>query len=90
MSFGVTHIEVDGEQDTNLIRMKVVAADSMKPNKLASRHETVHTECVRKQPIVIHRKLNEFHKQKYFQKYNNRYMKTIACIVQSFLQNCQM
>jgi hypothetical protein len=42
--------------------MTILAAGSMKPNKLKGQLETVHAECVGKTIYCFHRKLNEFNK----------------------------
>jgi hypothetical protein len=42
VSFGFTGIDVDGEERPQyLLGMKILAADSMKPNKVKRNHETV-------------------------------------------------
>jgi hypothetical protein len=44
--------------------MKMLAVDSMKPNKLKRHLETMHGEFVEKTLEIFHRKVNEFNKQK--------------------------
>jgi hypothetical protein len=44
--------------------MKILAADSMKPNKLKKQLERVHAECIEKSPEFFHGKLYGFNKQK--------------------------
>jgi hypothetical protein len=50
----------------------------------------MHSECDGKAPnFFFHRKLNEFNEQDSICKNNNYYIKTITCIIQSYLQNCR-
>jgi hypothetical protein len=65
MYFVFTDFDVDRkERSQYLLRTKILAAYRMKPNKLKRHLKTAHTECVRKLSEFVHRKLNEFNREK--------------------------
>jgi hypothetical protein len=71
--------------------MKIVAADSKKPNKLDRHIEAVRAECVGKTAEFFQRWPHDFIMNKTsICKNDSNYIKTIACVVQNSLQNCQM
>jgi len=86
LSFGFTYINVDGkERPQCLLCIKILAADSMKPNKLKWYLQTVHAGCVGKAPNLSTEYATSLI-NKHFQ-VNDCYIKIIACIIQSCLQN---
>lgn len=65
LNLGFTSLEVDGEEKPQcVICLKVLAADSMKPNKLQRHLETLHREYVNKPRDFFVEKLRLFKKQK--------------------------
>jgi hypothetical protein len=70
--------------------MNILGAVSMKLNKLKRYFKTVPVECVGRIPKFFHWKLKEFNKQKQAFAKITTYIKTIACIIQSCLQNFHM
>ncbi|GFU71169.1 protein FAM200B [Trichonephila clavipes] len=69
LNFGFTIIEVNGEEKPLcVICSKILAADSMKPNKLRRHFETLHGEYINKPREFFESKLKSYEKQKTFLK----------------------
>ncbi|GFX76814.1 zinc finger BED domain-containing protein 5 [Trichonephila clavipes] len=65
LNFGFTIIEVNGEEKPLcVICSKILAADSMKPNKLKRHFETLHGEYINKPREFFESKLKSYEKQK--------------------------
>ncbi|GFW47902.1 SCAN domain-containing protein 3 [Trichonephila clavipes] len=69
LNFGFTITEVNGEEKPLcVICSKILAADSMKPNKLKRHFETLHGEYINKPREFFESKLKSYGKQKTFLK----------------------
>ncbi|GFV86953.1 protein FAM200B [Trichonephila clavipes] len=69
LNFGFTITEVNGEKKPLcVICSKILAADSMKPNKLKRHFETLHGEYINKPREFLNQKLKSYGKQKHFLK----------------------
>ncbi|GFY09209.1 protein FAM200B [Trichonephila clavipes] len=67
LNFGFTITEVNGEEKPLcVICSKILAADSMKPNKLKRHFETLHGEFINKPREFFESKLKSYGKQKTF------------------------
>lgn len=66
LNFGFTSTEVNEERPLCIICSKILAADSMKPNKLKRHLETLHSEYVNKPREFFELKLKSYKKQKLF------------------------
>ncbi|GFU56842.1 SCAN domain-containing protein 3 [Trichonephila clavipes] len=67
LNFGFTITEVNGEEKPLcVICSKILAADSMKPNKLKRHFETLHGEYINKPREFFESKLKSYGKQKTF------------------------
>ncbi|GFV68142.1 protein FAM200B [Trichonephila clavipes] len=65
LNFGFTITEVNGEEKLLcVICSKILAADSMKPNKLKRHFETLHGEYINKPREFFESKLKSYEKQK--------------------------
>ena len=65
LNFGFTSTEISGEEKPQcVICFKILAADSMKPNKLKRHLETLHKEYTDKPVNFFAEKLRSFEKQK--------------------------
>jgi hypothetical protein len=74
------------ERPQCLLYLKTLAAKNMQPNKLRRHFETEHSACIGKTLEYSHRKLTLISKTSIF-KNKNCYNKTVACTIQSCLQN---
>jgi hypothetical protein len=73
LNLGFTSIEISGEEKPQcVICLKVLAADSLKPNKLKRHLETLHKEYISKPREFFEEKLRSFKKQK------TNFQKTLA------------
>ncbi|GFS56370.1 protein FAM200B [Trichonephila clavipes] len=69
LNFGFIITEVNGEErPLCVICSKILAADSMKPNKLKRHFETLHGEYINKPRELFESKLKSYGKQKTFKK----------------------
>ncbi|GFW88501.1 protein FAM200B [Trichonephila clavipes] len=69
LNFGFTITEVNGEEKPLcVICSKILAADSMKPNKLKRHFETLHGEYINKPRELFESKLKSYGNKKHFKK----------------------